>query len=277
MGTKAGEFYGRRGRNLDKWAELSNFVVAMPLKDDIRELHQLLEGGEGAIPTDLAERFVAEAPYFALPTVLAANNAPISDMSDDERSRIEALRHRAALSAPDAQTFAMLADDFYPDSVGEAKPETAEAITTFLDVYGHAPTKEEDALLERMIMNPIPDYAATLEAEADGDIAMAHSEDDTQGSLIDAFIAGQQEATTRKQAEPEPAAQATAPIEVDTAAPLAESLAKTFIRQGRYAKAYEMFMQLNLNNPEKSVYFATQLRFLRKLKALGEAAKADEN
>ena len=32
-----------------------------------------------------------------------------------------------------------------------------------------------------------------------------------------------------------------------------------------YQPALEIIMQLNLNNPEKSIYFADQIRFLRKL------------
>ena len=46
---------------------------------------------------------------------------------------------------------------------------------------------------------------------------------------------------------------------------LSESLAKIYIRRRRYDKAFEIIHSLSLNNPKKSVYFADQLRFLRKL------------
>lgn len=46
---------------------------------------------------------------------------------------------------------------------------------------------------------------------------------------------------------------------------LSESLAKIYIRRRRYDKAFEIIHGLSLNNPKKSVYFADQLRFLRKL------------
>jgi len=46
---------------------------------------------------------------------------------------------------------------------------------------------------------------------------------------------------------------------------LSESLAKIYIKQRRYAKAYEIISDLSLKFPEKSVYFADQLRFLQKL------------
>lgn len=46
---------------------------------------------------------------------------------------------------------------------------------------------------------------------------------------------------------------------------LSESLAKIFIKQGRYERAYEIISGLNLKFPKKSAYFADQLRFLKKL------------
>ncbi|MDE7387199.1 MAG: tetratricopeptide repeat protein, partial [Muribaculaceae bacterium] len=54
---------------------------------------------------------------------------------------------------------------------------------------------------------------------------------------------------------------------------LSESLAKIFIKQHNYQGAYEIISSLNLNYPEKSIYFADQLRFLRKLIINSEAQK----
>ncbi len=44
-----------------------------------------------------------------------------------------------------------------------------------------------------------------------------------------------------------------------------ETLAKIYIKQGRYSKALEIIQQLNLNYPKKNAYFADQIRFLEKL------------
>lgn len=44
-----------------------------------------------------------------------------------------------------------------------------------------------------------------------------------------------------------------------------ETLARIYIKQGRYSKALEIIKKLNLNYPKKSAYFADQIRFLKKL------------
>ena len=44
-----------------------------------------------------------------------------------------------------------------------------------------------------------------------------------------------------------------------------ETLARIYIKQGRYSKALEIIRRLNLIYPKKSRYFADQIRFLEKL------------
>ncbi len=43
------------------------------------------------------------------------------------------------------------------------------------------------------------------------------------------------------------------------------TLARIYVKQGRYSKALEIIRRLNLNYPKKSAYFADQIRFLEKL------------
>ena len=44
-----------------------------------------------------------------------------------------------------------------------------------------------------------------------------------------------------------------------------ETLARIYIKQGRYEKALEIIKRLNLNIPKKNAYFADQIRFLEKV------------
>lgn len=44
-----------------------------------------------------------------------------------------------------------------------------------------------------------------------------------------------------------------------------ETLARIYIKQGRYEKALEIIKRLSTNYPKKNVYFADQMRFLEKL------------
>ena len=44
-----------------------------------------------------------------------------------------------------------------------------------------------------------------------------------------------------------------------------ETLARIYIKQGRYSKALEIIQRLSLENPKKNAYFADQIRFIQKL------------
>ncbi len=46
---------------------------------------------------------------------------------------------------------------------------------------------------------------------------------------------------------------------------LTEMMAKIYIKQGKYEKAYEIIKRLSLKNPKKNRYFADQMRFLQKI------------
>lgn len=222
---------------------------------------------------ELVDALADESPAFTLPAMLRLRREP--RLGDDERRR---LTLRVALNAPDpAELYNLVGRDnadipFYPPENPAPTPSTIDTIDTFLETYGHADA-ENDALLERMILNPQPEYATVLEKEyAD---APDIDTPDEQSRLIDAFLDSQ----AAPGPEPEPAIETVetaletpaeekaqkAAIHPREESSLNETLAKVYIRQGKYEQAYEILSRLNLNIPEKSVYFADQLRFLQKL------------
>lgn len=208
-------------------------------------------------------------------------------------------------------------DNFYPEHPADPTPSTNAAIDDFLNTYGHQ-SPEEDELLERLIFNPIPDYAQQLAREEQPTGAplpaaspAATSSTSSQDALIDRFL---QSYPAAAETSPTPPASAVSSPEVShpkspvsssqasspslssspslpptparpaaqkgsTPPPdslLSESLAKIYIKTRRYAQAYEILNGLSLRFPEKSRYFADQLRFLQKL-IINERRKQQEN
>ena len=260
----------------------------------MNQLEQEIEkwlGPDGCAPS--AER-VAELmecyPYFTLPAAVALDSA-VADVTTDEANR---WRRHVALNTPDHEALRAILDPddkefvgFYPDKAPDPVPSTIDTIDKFISTYGHSDPNEE-AVLMRMIFNPTPDYAQVLAAEEER--SAPSPEDAPEGShdqLINDFILKTRASSQRVEdavQDPVPAPE-DAPVAPVAQQPthgadesmLTESLAKMYIGQRRYAKAYEIISNLNLNFPEKSIYFADQLRFLQKLMLAQKYAKPTEN
>ena len=105
---------------------------------------------------------------------------------------------------------------------------------------------------------------------------MKFTNGDSEDELINQFIAeqmqlGEQAAQTpiaNPVGEEEKAEIAEETIENPTNnddSMLSESLAKMYIARHKYSQALEIIERLSLKFPEKSIYFADQIRFLQKL------------
>ncbi len=245
---------------------------------EVKDLSTLLQRYAEAPDTPLSEAdaaTVAEAvrlfPYSVVRMVLALRGGQLRP--EQRRS----LRMRVALLSSDDRTLAFAQQGsewagFYPPAEAPAPMATEDVIDTFLRTYGSC-TPREEALLEKMIFNPTPDYAEMLAREEQDNLPdpADDGDPDSPEARINAFIRSQHPAAP---AEPEPAPVAVEPEEARTPIPrpthsddslLSESLAKIFIKQGRYERAYEIISGINLKFPKKSAYFADQLRFLQKL------------
>ena len=111
------------------------------------------------------------------------------------------------------------------------------------------------------------DYVAYLlenEEAAQGDAPQMKGQD-----LIDNFIENENgkirlSDTESSPAQPEQAATEESQKDTDESY-FTETLARIYIKQGRYSKALEIIKRLSLNIPKKNAYFADQIRFLEKL------------
>ncbi len=241
----------------------------------------------GAAPdAERVAQLAAEAPWFALPAAMRLRNAKLDE---DERRELSA---RLALLAADPEQMAMAADStlaldlasFYPVEP-VATPGTADTIEKFLTTYGNS-TDAENELLERLIFNPAADYAQMLAREEEKSVPQAgEAPDGTNDDRINTFIikskaAGGQFPPVAPRPEPEtnpkPASEVKKPTPASDSM-LSESLARIYIKKGKFSKAYEIISHLNLNFPEKSIYFADQLRFLEKLMAIEERKSMRNN
>lgn len=224
-------------------------------------------------------------PAFTLPMLMALKH---SHLCKEENSRLAA--HVAVTLSDDESMRDILGDDadvyanFYPQTQPET-PSTTETIDTFLATFGSgvADARETDALT-KAIFNPMPDYATLLAAEEQNSIPAAEELDAVkvgeQDAVINRFIANSkgrvqlpeseeeqisEPATNTEQATPIPTTNTGNAKSAPESGALSESLAKIMIKNHNYQKALEIISDLHLKNPEKSIYFADQIRFLRKL------------
>lgn len=260
------------------------------------EILSLLDDEAKIVDAQWVEDMQQRYPYFSLPAMLMLKRN--GEIDSELRQK---LAQNLALNASDRDALSLVVDvdgdywaHFYPQEERQPQVSTNDAISTFLDNYGTNDPKE-DELLERLIFNPTPDYAQLLASEEERSVPenVDLSDPDSQDSLINAFILKSREHQGHFPAINEELAldKKEEPQEVDTTpvsqpeeraddSMLSESLAKIYIKQRKYSKAYEIIRNLSLNFPEKSIYFADQLRFLQKLmlnQRYLDAKKAENN
>lgn len=201
--------------------------------------------------------------------------------SEDPAER-QRLRSRiAAMTGDNASLREILGADseslvnFYPDSV-PPQLSTDDTITTFIDRFGPSGHSAED--MTPPVVAPEVDYASMLagdDGNTDTDPAADSPQGDATTSAIDSFLKAVPPPMPARHTPPAytpanvPAPAAPTPSAAPApGAELTESFARIMIKNRNYKKALEIITELNLKNPQKSIYFADQIRFLKKLIAI---------
>ena len=217
---------------------------------------------------------IARHPYDAVARLLFLKNLfLLHDPSFGDELR------RAALFVPDRSVLYSMVEEknrlLQPISTpvsakNSQKDRTLTLIDDFIDDAGatttpirHKPTSADATtdytafLCEMEDIAPDPVPAAEEQA--------GEERNRRRETLVDTFIEKNEKITLKEEPEytPELAEEGeNGAIGEDF---FTETLARIYIRQGRYEKAAEIIRRLNLVNPRKNVYFADQIRFLEKL------------
>ena len=240
----------------------------------IEDIKRVAADEDAAVTREWMEEAQMAAPYCVLPALLYLKRNGVKG-NEDVLSKLSLLfpdRHALGLMLGEE---ASALTGFYPH---ESQPETPDTVTTidrFLDNYGKTSPAEVEAI-SRAIFNPQPDYADVLAAQEQQEGGATPASQDAQDELINQFIAEQMQMSEQAaqvpivaaMGEKEKAEIAAAAIDEPTEnddSMLTESLAKMYIARHKYSQALEIIERLSLNYPEKSIYFADQIRFLAKL------------
>ena len=218
-------------------------------------------------------------PYFQTARLLMLQNLYLlHDPSFDEELR------RAAIYITDRKVlFQMIEASHYrlktvrqeAEPVVRSKDEQDSRTLSLIDDFLDSLPKDDEARETKPKRKPTPadaavDYVAyLLESESDGDHDEAADVPQLIGhSLIDTFLEhdkGKIVLNENPLLKPEleqdiPKKEKEGEDEVFT-----ETLARIYIKQGKYSRALEIIKRLSLEDSKKNSYFADQIRFLEKL------------
>jgi hypothetical protein len=154
----------------------------------------------------------------------------------------------------------------------QAEPQTTGRTMSLIDNFLDSIPKDEDESGTQK-RKPTPadaaiDYVAYLLDTESEDEPPANVPDMPGQQLIDSFIKSDKPKFVLSDAPVAPSLS----VEIDEIASegvgeeyFTETLARIYIKQGRYSKALEIIQRLSLQFPKKNAYFADQIRFLEKL------------
>ena len=153
-----------------------------------------------------------------------------------------------------------------PTANGDSS-RTMSLIDTFLDSIPAETTEEEKKKRRPTPADATVDYVAYL-MESEMSSGLLQGGPQMQGQdLIDHFLEEEEGRILLREFSDEEELEETPVVEEETNDEeyFTETLARIYIKQGRYQKALDIIQRLSSNFPEKNAYFADQIRFLEKL------------
>ncbi|MDR2968537.1 MAG: hypothetical protein LBV32_02905 [Tannerellaceae bacterium] len=245
----------------------------MKAADFYRLMQNPSELTESTVP--VLKDIVDEYPWFQAARLLYLKSLALTE---DIRFPVE-LRKMAVLVPDRRKLFLLLEGEKYGLSLSVrgkeqlCEDDTFSLIDTFLSVYGKEKEQgESPLLLQSSVSSDYIYWAMSAGEEREGEeqtaaIPLQHQE------LIDRFIRTEKvnPAAMRLKSEELPPASTLEPLqtpgseeELDESF-FTETLAQIYVKQKRYDKALQIIKKLSLNYPEKSIYFADQIRFLENM------------
>ncbi|MDF9831683.1 hypothetical protein [Parabacteroides sp. PF5-6] len=251
----------------------------MKTDDFYRLMKDSSELTETTLP--VLKEIVDEYPWFQAARILYLKN-----LIATEDIRFPSELRKMAVSVPDRRKlFLLLEGEKYGLTVPVRAEEPAQPqedntfslIDTFLSTYEKEKESGESLLIHSSVSSDYIYWTMTNKEEAETEQAQAADVPLKHQDLIDQFIREEKErpaGNVRFGLEELPA---EAPEITPDKAPdegeeealddsyFTETLAGIYVKQKRYDKALQIIKNLSLNYPEKSIYFADQIRFLEKL------------
>ncbi|WP_455065255.1 tetratricopeptide repeat protein [Prevotella nigrescens] len=225
---------------------------------------------------------IALYPFYQPARILLLKNLfLLHDATFDEELRRAAIyitNRRVLFNLVEAAHYQLRPEKSQEETLKSAKEETptetntdrtVSLIDNFLEQIPDTPEKTENGNRKPTPVDATVDYVAYLMNAERQEEGREEAPELRGQSLIDNFIHNEggkivlQEETEYKPENIDEGDEKIATAEENGY--FTETLARIYIKQGRYSKALEIINRLNLVYPKKSRYFADQIRFLQKL------------
>ena len=219
---------------------------------------------------------IALYPYYQPARLLMLQNLYLlHDPTFDEelrRAAIYVTDRKVLFNLVEASHYKIKPKEVKQKDTGKEKTENNRTISLIDEFLNSIPEQEATGAVQKRKPTPADaavdyvSYLLDIESEEEH-----HAEENVQlkgQNLIDNFIkneGGKIKLKEKSEFVPEIETETETEDFLGEDGYFTETLAKIYIKQGRYSKALEIIRRLNLNYPKKNVYFADQIRFLEKL------------